>query len=171
MARTTKQEVLELFQGSEFRQRKREIQKIQKDISKARGIIADGRRRYIKQHLRLRSKKAVEDPFADLADYDTREDIRTAYGWEFISEAEMDRLMALWDAREASLSATGKYEDRVTQMLEKALNIIGEEFMDELWEFQELERKMEAEAEQIARENRQREWEREHRQFEEEECG
>lgn len=171
MARTTKEEVLELFQGSEFRQRKCEIQKIQKDISKARGIIVDGKRRYIKQRLRLRSKKATEEPFADLADYNSREDIRTAYGWEFISEAEMDRLMALWDAREASLSAAGKYEDRVTQMLEKALDIIGEEYKEELWEFEELERKMEADAERIAQENRQREWEREHRQFEEEECG
>lgn len=72
----------------------------------------------------------------------------------------MDRLNALWDAREASLSAAGKFEDRVTQMLEKALTGIGDEYIDQLMDFQELERKMQAEAERIARENRQRDWER-----------
>lgn len=163
MSTTTKEEVLELFQGAEFRQKQREIQAIRKDIATARGIIADGRARYIKKRLRLRSKKAAEEnPFADLANYNSREDIRNAYGWEMLSEAEMDRLMALWDAKEASLSTAGTYEDRVTQMLERALNAIGDEYIDQLSDFQELERQMEAEAERIARENQQRDWERKH---------
>lgn len=72
----------------------------------------------------------------------------------------MDRLNALWDAREASLSADGKYEDRVTRMLEKALSSIADEYIDRLMDFQELERRMEADAERIAKENRQRNWER-----------
>ena len=63
MSRTTKQEVLELFQDRDFRNRKREILALQKDISTARGVIADGKARYIKQRLRLRSKKAAENPF------------------------------------------------------------------------------------------------------------
>lgn len=162
MSRTTKEEVLQAFHGVDFRQKQREITAIRKDIATARGVIADARARYIKQRLRLRSKKAAEDPFAALADYNSREDIRNAYGWETISEAEMDRLMALWVARETSLSSAGKYEDRVTQLLERAINSIADEFIDQLSEFQELERKMEADAERIAQENRQRDWERKH---------
>lgn len=163
MARTTKEEVLELFQGAEFRQKQREIQAIRKDIATARGIIADGQARYIKKRLRLRSKKVAEEsPFADLDGYNLQKDIQDAYGWGIITEAEMDRLNALWVAREASLSSSGKYEDRVTQLLERALNTVGDEYMDQLLDFQEMERQMEAEAEHIARENRQRDWERKH---------
>ena len=161
MARDTKEEIMQLLQGEDFKSQKREIQALQKDIATARGIIADGQARYIKQRLRLRSKKAAtEDPFADLAGYNSKKDIQEAYGWEIISEAEMDRLNALWDAREASLSADGKYEDRVTRMLEKALSSIADEYIDRLMDFQELERRMEADAERIAKENRQRNWER-----------
>ena len=161
MSRTTKEEVLLLLQSEDFRAQQREIRSIQKDIATARGIIADGQTRYIKQRLRLRSKKAAEEnPFADLKGYNSKKDIQEAYGWEIISEAEMDRLNALWDAREASLSADGKYEDRVTRMLEKALSSIADEYIDRLMDFQELERRMEADAERIAKENRQRNWER-----------
>lgn len=161
MARDTKAEIMQLLQGKNFKSQKREIQALQKDIATARGIIADGQARYIKQRLRLRSKKAAtDDPFADLSGYNSKKDIQEAYGWEIISEAEMDRLNALWDAREASLSADGKYEDRVTRMLEKALSSIADEYIDRLMDFQELERRMEADAERIAKENRQRNWER-----------
>ncbi len=161
MAKTTPKEVLEILQGQDFRARQREIRAIQKDISTARGIIVDGIARYIKQRLRLRNKKAAEEnPFVDLEGYNSKQAIQDAYGWELITEAEMDRLNALWDAREASLSVAGKYEDRVTQMLERALTGIGDEYIDQLMDFQELERKMQAEAERIARENRQRDWER-----------
>lgn len=163
MSRTTKEEVLLLLQSEDFRAQQREIRSIQKDIATARGIIADGQTRYIKQRLRLRSKKAAEEnPFADLEGYNSRKDIQEAFGWEIITEAEMDRLNALWEARESSLSATGRYEDRVTQMLERAMNAVGDEFIDQLSDFQEMERRMEADAERIACENRQREWERKH---------
>lgn len=163
MSKTTKEEVLKILQGEDFRERQREIRAIQKNISTARGVIADGIARYKKARLRVRSKKvATENPFADLEGYNSKKDIQEAYGWEIITEAEMDRLNALWDAREASLSSSGKYEDRVTQMLERALNAMGDEYIDQLSDFQELERRMEAEAERIAQENRQRDWERAH---------
>ena len=163
MSRATKEEVLQVLQGQDFREQKREIRMLQKDIATARGIIADGIARYIKQRLRLRSKKAAEEnPFADLKGYNSKKDIQEAYGWEIISETEMDRLNILWDAREASLSAAGKYEDRVTQMLERALNCIGEDYIEQILDFQELERRMAADAERIAQENRQRNWERAH---------
>ena len=103
-----------MLQRQDFRDQKREIRTLQKDITTARGIIADGIARYIKQRLRLRSKKAAEEnPFADLEGYNSRKDIQEAYGWEIITDAEMDRLNALWGAREASLSAAGKYEDKL----------------------------------------------------------
>ena len=152
---------MKLFQGAEFRQKQREIQAIRKDIATARGIIADGIARYKKARLKVRSKRAAnENPFAELEGYRIKQDIQDDYGWGIISETEMDRLNALWDAREASLSDAGKYEDRVTQILERALNIAADEFIDQLSEFQELEHQMEAEAEQIAKENQKREWER-----------
>lgn len=105
--------------------------------------------------MRAKNKKvAEENPFADLEQFNSRQAIQDAYGWELITKAEMDRLNALWDAREASLSTTEKYEDRVALMLEKALNGIGDEYIEQLMDFRELERKMQAEAECIARENR-----------------
>lgn len=163
MSKTTKEEVLKILQGEDFRERQREIRAIQKDISTARGVIADGIARYKKARLRVRSKKvATEYPFADLEGYNSKKDIQEAYGWEIITEAEMDRLNALWDAREASLSAAGKYEDRVTKILERALNSVADEYIDQLADFQELERQMETDAERIAQENRQRNWERAH---------
>lgn len=58
------------------------------------------------------------------------------------------------------MSTSGKYEDRVAQLLERALNSVGDEYVDQLLDFQEMERQMEAEAEHIARENQQRDWER-----------
>ena len=160
MSRTTKQEVLELFQDKDFRNRKREILALQKDISTARGVIADGKARYIKQRLRLRSKKTAENPFSALEGYNTREEIRNDYGWEIISEAEMDRLMLLWDVREANKAADGTFEDRVTTMLDMALASVGEQFQDAIMEFRDLEQRMNADAERVARENQQREWER-----------
>ena len=163
MSKATKEEVLKILQGEDFRERQREIRAIQKDISTARGVIADGIARYKKARLRVRSKKvATENPFADLEGYNSKKDIQEAYGWEIITEAEMDRLNALWDAREASLSAAGKYGDRVTQMSEQALNCIGEDYIEQILDFQELERQMETDAERIAQENRQRNWERAH---------
>lgn len=163
MSRTTKREILDLIQTVEFRQQKQEIEAIQKDISTARGVIADGIARYTKARLRVRSKKAARDnPFADLDKYNSLREIQDAYGWELISEAEMDRLTALWAARESSLSSSGKYEDRVTQMLERAMNTVGESYIDQVQDFRKREQQMVTEAERIARENLQREWERKH---------
>lgn len=161
MTRTTKEEALEVLQGQNFREQKREISAIQKDIATARGVIADGIARYKKARLRVRSKKtANENPFAELEGYRIKQDIQDDYGWGIISEAEMDRLNALWDARENSLSSSGKYDDRVTQMLERALNAVGDEYADELFDFAERQRRMEADSERIAGENRQRDWDR-----------
>ena len=47
------------------------------------------------------------DVFAELDAYSSQEDIRTAYGYEMISESEMDRLMNLWELREQSKQTEG----------------------------------------------------------------
>ena len=48
-----------------FKERKEEYDLLLKDIFKAKGIVQEAITRYTKQKLRLRSKKAAEDPFAD----------------------------------------------------------------------------------------------------------
>lgn len=58
--------------------------------------------------------------FAELDAYSSQEDIRTAYGYEMISESEMDRLMNLWELREQSKQTEGPYRDRCVEMLELA---------------------------------------------------
>ena len=47
-------------------------------------------------------------------------------------------------------------------MVEQALNCIGEDYIEQILDFQELECQMETDAERIAQENRQRNWERAH---------
>lgn len=116
-----------------FNELKAEEAQIRKDVSTARGILNDALLRYIKKKANARNKKQAEDMnllFADLAEYRNREDIRDAYGWDIISEKEMDRLMHLWDIREKYVSDSGKFEDRVTEMVTRAMNSIGEEYHD-----------------------------------------
>ncbi len=128
-----------------FKERKEEYDLLLKDIFKAKGIVQEAITRYTKQKLRLRSKKAAEDPFAELADYRSIEDIQEAYGFELITDVQRRRLIDLWEAREQSLSTKQTYEDRVTQMLRRALYGIGEEFRDSLDEFENLQDSLEAE--------------------------
>jgi len=101
-----------------------EVKAIRKDIAAARGIIADGRTRYIWKMLKARSLKQAEDlsVFDELDGYESRQEIHDAYGWESITETQMDRLMHLWDMRAEKINASGKFEDRVTQMLTRAMD-------------------------------------------------
>lgn len=119
MSRTTKEEVLQAFQGEDFRQKKREIQAIQKDIATARGIIVDGRNRYIKQHLRLRNKKAAaENPFADLDAYNSQRDIQDTCGWELITEAEMDIIVGSPSALATAMNRTQSHDSLLMERLQ-----------------------------------------------------
>lgn len=141
-----------------------EVEEIKKAIATARGAIHEAKTRYIKQRLRSRSKKqASEDPFEELKDYETREQIRDAYGWEFITEAKMDRLMELWDAREESRKKTGRttFEDHVTRMLDAAWAAVGEEHLDRIAAHDQKMRRRQEDAERIAKENNERTRQRE----------
>lgn len=158
----TKQDVLEKWSNDKTRARDREVEDIKKDMSTARSYIQDALDRYRKKKLRARSKKqATENPFAELEGYESRQQIQDDYGWEIITEARMDKLLELWDLRESGGGQEDNlYRDRVTEMLERAMRGVGEEYQDELFNYDMEKRAREQEAETVARENNQRTWER-----------
>ena len=132
-----------------------EVEAIRKAILTAKGAVHDAKARYIKQRLRSKSKqKAAEE----LKDYESRQQIHDDYGWGFITEARMDRLMELWDAREESRkkNANAIYEDHVTRMLDTAWAAIGEEYVERLHAYDQKEKFRRQEAERIAKENNER---------------
>jgi hypothetical protein len=158
-------EILDKWETEESREKAREIKEIRADIATARDVLADGLARYRKKKLKARSKKkAAEDPFADLADYRSEDDIHDAYGWDGITEARKDYLLNLWQLREASRSQAndGQYHDRVTEILESALATIGSRYADQLFTYDQKQRAKEQEAQEIARQNNERTWRREH---------
>lgn len=142
----------------------KEVAEIKEAISKARAAIHDAKARYIKQRLRNRSKKqAEEDPFEELKEWDSRKDIHDAFGWGVITEARMDRLFELWDAREESRrkGASTAFEDYVTRMLDTAWAAVGEEYADRIEGYEAKIKARHDEAARIARENNERTWRRE----------
>ena len=72
--------------------------------------------------------------------------------------------MELWDFREESKkqSVDAGYHDRVTEMLEAAMNSLGNEFQEKIFDFELRRRKMAREAEVVAHENNDRTYRREH---------
>jgi len=132
----------EIKVSSEWRAKEREFKEIRKDIYTARNVIADGLARYKKKMLKARSKKQAEDlsVFAVLDGFSSKLDIQNAYGYADITEDEMRRLYELWDLREEKITADGRFEDRVTQMLKRAMENIGEEFLDMLSDFDDMAR-------------------------------
>ena len=128
---------VEKYRWSDHKKNMKEADDIRKDCSTARGIINDALARYVKKKIGARNKRQAEDMalmFKDLEDYESEKDIQDAYGWEFISEKEKDRLIDLWKKREQYVSASGKFEDRVTAMVKRAMDAIGEEYIDFLTE-------------------------------------
>ena len=125
--------------AEEVEKKEKAATEYKKAINRARSIIQDAKLRYIKEKTKARSKKAaaeretlLQSPrFKPLEDYDRFEDIQESYGWDFITEAERDRLEALWEEREEIRNHTekGAYSDLVTDALEKADTAV---FM--LWE-------------------------------------
>jgi len=142
--------------SSDFVTRQYEVSAIRKDIATACGIIRDGLTRYKKKMLYAKSKQQTEDLsiFAELDGYENKGEIQDAYGWNMISNKQMERLNDLWDAREQVISNQGKFSDRVTEMLEHAMANCGDMFSDVLDEFDELVRCDDNLKSQIERENR-----------------
>lgn len=127
-----------------------ELKELKADLHKANDMIHGALVRYRKEKLKKKSlKKATEDDaFAELEDYPTRESIRDNYGWDMITENEMDRLMYLWDLREEQKRKKQDevYEDGVTKMLVFAMNAIEDKFRDRKEELEEIEFNAETEA-------------------------
>ena len=153
----TAQAVLELWDKNMTREEKdaqREVKSLEKDIDTAQEYIDDAIARYRKAKLRARSKAKAnsDDVFKDLEDYSSTVDIQNAYGFEMISESEMDRLMQLWELREKSKTAN-VYTDRVIEFLESARRSIMHDNGEPVREYYEMQSKRKKEAERIAREN------------------
>lgn len=133
--------------------------------NRARAVIKDAKLRYIKEKTRARSKKAAEERdeilnsqrFKVLEQFDRFEDIQESYGWDFITEAERDRLEALWEEREQIRNHTddnGIYSDLVTKALDRADSAVFDLWQDEIdegegirREFDKQQKKAEKEAE------------------------
>ena len=132
-----------------------ELEQLRADLKKAGEMITQAAIRYKKEKLKKRSLKAAaeEDEFAELADYNSKENIRDCYGYDMITEAEMERLMYLWDLREEQKVKKNRegYEDGVTKMLDMAANAIEDKHRDRKEELEEMEWK----AMQTARERAQ----------------
>lgn len=127
--------------------------------SRARAAIKDAKLRYIKEKTRARSKKAAEERdeilnsprFKVLEQFDRFEDIQESYGWDFITEAERDRLEELWEEREKIRKQTdnGIYSDLVTEALDKASHMIFDLWQDEIDEGEDLRRKFDKQQKEI----------------------
>ena len=120
-----------------------ELEQLRADLKKTVELITNAVIRYRKEKLKKKSlKKATEDDaFAELEDYPTRESIRDNYGWDMITENEMERLFYLWDLREEQKQKKNRevYEDAVTKMLQQGMNAIEDKYRDRKEELEEIE--------------------------------
>lgn len=108
-----------------------EAKEAQKTYWEARSIVNDAQLRYKKKKLNARNKKQAADMqlmFADIKDYRNEEDIRDAYGWDIITEKEMNRLIELWRIKEKYLDKNGKYSDPVTDLLDEIMEKLYEPY-------------------------------------------
>lgn len=152
MKETTEEEVLKIMRHDNKRldEALDELEELTADIKKASDLIGSAIVRYRKEKLKKKSLKAAaeEDEFTELADVTTRESIRDLYGWDMITENEMERLFYLWDLREEQKKKKkGEiYQDGVTKLLDTALNAMEDKIRDRKEELEEIQYKALAEA-------------------------
>lgn len=139
-----------------------ELDALNADLRKVSELITSAVIRYRKEKLKKKSLKKAEDEsaFSELDDYTTRENIRDCYGYDMITEAEMDRLFYLWDLREEQRTKKKSevYEDQVTKMLQQGLNMIEDKYRERKEELEEIRYNAEVEARrraQVINESRQ----------------
>ena len=152
MKETTPEEVLKVMRhdSKKLDDALDELEQLRADLRKADELISGAVIRYRKEKLKKKSLKAAEEEaeFSELDDYTSREDIRNCYGYDMITETEMDRLFYLWDLREEQRrkKQTTAYEDTVTKMLHQAVNAVEDIYRDRKEELEETEFKALAEA-------------------------
>lgn len=154
----TQQEVMDFWDehaSDEDKAETAEIKALEKDIETARKYLRDALARYRKDKTRSRSKAKAEDPFEELNLYSSKDDIQEAFGWEFISEAERDRLWHLWDLREESKNKK-VLEDRVTEILERAIVGASTPYDERIYQYSIKRREMKAAAREVAKANFER---------------
>ena len=153
MKEATQEDVLKMMRhdNKKLDEQLDELEALEANLRKASELITGAVIRYRKEKLKKKSLKAAEedDQFAELADYPTRESIRDCYGYDMITEAEMDRLFYLWDLREEQKQKKKStvYEDEITKMLHQAANAMEEKYRDRKEELEQIR----FEAEQVAR--------------------
>lgn len=153
MKETTPEEVLKVMRhdNKKLDEQLSELEALEANLRKASELIAGAVIRYRKEKLKKKSLKAAaeEDEFAELNDYTSRENIRDCYGYDMITEAEMDRLFYLWDLREEQKQKKKStvYEDEITKMLHQAANAMEEKYRDRKEELEQIR----WEAEQVAK--------------------
>lgn len=152
MKETTPEEVLKSMRhdNKKLDDQLNELEELEANLKKANEMITSAVIRYRKEKLKKKSAKAAEEEnaFYEIEDYPTRESIRDCYGYDMITEAEMDRLFYLWDLREeqAQKKNATVYEDAVTNMLLQASNAMEDKYRDRKEELEEIRWKAEAEA-------------------------
>lgn len=129
---------------------KKEAECLIKARNKACALIEDAKARYVKEKTRARSKKAALERdalansprFAPLEEYIRREDIQEAYGVDYITASERDRLEELWDEREEIKNKVvdGFYRDEVTDALNSAYMAIADIWEDRIEKAQQIEK-------------------------------
>lgn len=136
--------------------KEREVKTVRKAMDDACAVIQDGLTRYVKKKTKARSmEKAETDPFAELAGWESVEQIQDAYGYGEITADKREKLTDLWEAREATMNsrkADNRYHDLVTEMLETAIRRVGNEYADMLFEYDQKRREAEKQCEQLAME-------------------
>ena len=146
----------EQYKWNDFHEREAEAKKISYDILTARGLITDALGRYKKKKLNARNKAQAEDMnlrFAELENYTSERDLQDAYGYDIITEKEYERLTDLWELRKSCVDENGKFHDRITELLESAMYSIGEKYMDELREVDNMRRLVNEREKDIERKN------------------
>ena len=152
MKETTPEEVLKVMRhdNKKLDEALDELEELEADLKKASELITSAVIRYKKEKLKKKNLKQAEeeDLFAELNDYTSRENIRDCYGYDMITENEMERLFYLWDLREEQRQKkkSERYEDQVTKMMDTAANAIEDKYRDRKEELEEIRYKAEEEA-------------------------
>jgi len=152
MKETTPEEVMKVMRNDSKKldDALNELEQLRTDLRKAQELITGAVIRYRKEKLKKKSMKKAEEenPFAELEDYTTRENIRDCYGYDMITESEMERLFYLWDLREEQRQKKSRevYQDEVTKMLGTAANAIEDKYRERKEELEEIEFKAMEEA-------------------------
>lgn len=159
----------ELIMAEEVEKSEKAAKEYKAAINRAAALIRDAKARYIKEKTGARSKKAAEEReavlqsprFKALEAYDRFEDIQESYGWDFITEAERDRLEALWQEREEIRNHTGDtgiYSDLVTRALGEAETAVFNLWDEEITADEQLRKRFKKQQEKA--EEELREWKR-----------